>query len=143
MKDCGYSVRSIYINALNGHITFRNKNVPVYGQQPFVTTPEQYVIITNITETANNTNNSFNNEVDVTIEIYSEQNKNNDSSHVDNISGQILNILIPDTGIDGFSDSDFIVYPMSRTSSTYLPLWDGDNYVARKVITINNLVNQK
>ena len=143
MKDCANNVRQIYINALNGNISYQNRNVPVYGQQPFVTTPERYVIIGNIIEVANNTNNNFSNNVEVTIDIFSEQNKNNDVSQVDNIAGQILNILIPDTQIDGFSDVDFNVYPMSRTSSTYLPLWDGDNYVARKVITINNLVNQK
>ena len=143
MKDCSNNVRTIYVNALNGNITWNGRNVPVYGQQPFVTVPEQYVIITNITEQANNTNNNFSNNVEVTIDIFSEQNKNNDVSQVDNIAGQILNILIPDTAINGFSDSDFEIFPMSRTSSTYLPLWDGDNYVARKVITINNLVNQK
>lgn len=143
MKDCSNNVRTIYVNALNGNISYLNKNVPVYGQPPFKTPPDRYVIINNIIETANNTNDSFDNEVEVTIEIYSEQNKNNDLSQVDNISGQILNILIPDTHINGLSDSDFYVFPMARTSSNYLPLYQGDNYVARKVITIRNLVNQK
>jgi len=54
-----------------------------------------------------------------------------------------LNILIPDTAVDGFSDTDFVVYPTARTSSNYLPLQNGDNFVARKIITISNLVNQK
>jgi hypothetical protein len=143
MKDSANNVRDIYVNALNGNITYNGKNVPVYGQPPFVTPPDRYVIINNIIEVANNTNDSFDNEVEVTIEIYSEQNKNNNVSQVDNISGQILNILIPDTKINGFSDTDFYVFPMARTSSNYLPLWDGDNYIARKVITIRNLVNQK
>jgi hypothetical protein len=56
---------------------------------------------------------------------------------------QILNILIPDTAVDGFSDTDFVVYPTARTSSNYLPLQNGDNFVARKIITLSNLVNQK
>lgn len=143
MKDCANNVRVIYVNALNDNISYQGKNVPVYGQQPFVTVPERYVIIGNIIEVANNTNNNFSNNVLVTIDIFSEQNKNNNVSQVDDISNQILNILIPSTGINGFDDTDFEVFPMSRTSSSYLPLWDGDNYVARKVITINNLVNQK
>jgi hypothetical protein len=66
-----------------------------------------------------------------------------DNGVVDNIASQVLNILIPDTNVDGFSDTDFVVYPMSRTSSRYLPLQNGDNFVARKIITISNLVNQK
>ncbi len=63
MKDCSNNVRTIYVNALNGNITYNSRNVPVYGQSPFVTPPEQYAIITNITEVADNTNNSFSNIV--------------------------------------------------------------------------------
>ena len=143
MKDCSNSVRTIYVNALNGNISYNGKDVPVYGQDPFKTLPQNYVIISSITEQANNTNHTFQNIVSVDIDIYSEQYRVNDLSVVDDISGQILNILIPDTAIDGFSDTNFIVYPMSRTNSLYLPLYKGDNYVARKIITINNLVNQK
>ena len=143
MKDCSNSVRTIYINALNGYISYNGKDVPVYGQDPFRTLPQNYVIISSITEQASNTNDSFGNIVSVDIDIFSEQYRVNDLSVVDNIAGQILNLLIPDTHIDGFSDSDFIIYPMSRTNSLYLPLYKGDNYVARKIITINNLVNQK
>lgn len=143
MKDCSNSVRTIYVNALNGNISYNGKNVPIYGQDPFRTLPQNYVIISSITEQAVNTNDSFGNTVSVDIDIFSEQYRVNDLSVVDNIAGQILNLLIPDTHIDGFSDSDFIVYPMSRTNSLYLPLYKGDNYVARKIITINNLVNQK
>ncbi len=143
MKDCSNSVRTIYVNALNGNLSYNSKDVPVYGQDPFRTLPKNYVIISSITEQANNTNDSFGNIVSVDIDIFSEQYRVNDLSVVDNIASQILNILIPDTKIDGFSDADFIVYPMSRTNSLYLPLYNGDNYVARKIITINNLVNQK
>lgn len=143
MKDCSNSVRTIYVNALNGNISYNGKNVPVYGQNPFKTLPQNYIIISSITEQANNNNHKFQNIVSVDIDIFSEQYRVNDLSIVDNIAGQILNILIPDTAIDGFNDTDFVVYPMSRTNSLYLPLQNGDNYVARKIITINNLVNQK
>jgi hypothetical protein len=143
MKDCSNSVRSIYVSLLNGNISYNGKDVPVYGQDPFRTLPKNYIIISSISEQARNTNDSFDNIVSVDIDIYSEQYRVNDLSVVDNISSQILNILIPDTHVDGFSDTDFIIYPMSRTNSLYLPLQNGDNYVARKIITINNLVNQK
>jgi hypothetical protein len=143
MKDCSNSVRSIYVSLLNGNISYNGKDVPVYGQDPFRTLPKNYIIISSISEQARNTNDSFDNIVSVDIDIYSEQYMVNDLSIVDNISSQILNILIPDTHVDGFSDTDFIIYPMSRTNSLYLPLQKGDNYVARKIITINNLVNQK
>lgn len=143
MLDCSNNIRTIYVNALNGNITYNGKDVPVYGQTPFVTTPKNYVVIGDISEVGVNTNNSFGNNVDVTIDIFSEQYRVNDLSVVDNIASQILNILLPDTQVDGFDDTYFEVFPMSRTSSRYLPLMDGENFIARKIIIINNLVNQK
>jgi hypothetical protein len=143
MLDSSNNIRNIYINALNGNISYGGKNVPVYGQQPFTTTPQNYIVISSITEVAINTNNSFGNTVDVVIDIFSEQYRTYDNSIVDNISSQILNILIPDTQVNGFSDTDFEVYPTQRTSSSYLPVMEGQNFVARKIITISNLVNQK
>jgi hypothetical protein len=143
MLDCSNNVRTIYINALNGNISYGSKNVPVYGQQPFTTTPQNYIVISSINEVAVNTNNSFGNSVDVTIDIFSEQYRTYDNSIVDNISSQILNILIPDTQVNGFSDIYFEVFPTQRTSSSYLPVMEGQNFVARKIITISNLVIQK
>ena len=59
MKDSSNNVRVIYVNALNGNISYNGINVPVYGQDPFKTLPKNYVIISSITENAANTNNSF------------------------------------------------------------------------------------
>jgi hypothetical protein len=143
MLDCSNNVRVIYVNALNGNLSYNGKDVPVYGQTPFNTTPQNYVVIGNITETSENTNHSFGNNVEVVVDIFSEQYRVNDLGVVDNIASQILNILIPDTQVDGFDDANFEVFPIGRSSSRYLPLQNGDNYVARKIITINNLVNQK
>jgi hypothetical protein len=143
MLDCSNNVRTIYVNALNGNLTYNGKDVPVYGQTPFRTMPQNYVIISSITEVSSNTNNSFGNVVDVVIDINSEQYRVYDNSIVDNIASQILNILIPDTQVDGFDDANFEVFPTQRTLSTYLPVINGDNFIARKIITINNLVNQK
>jgi hypothetical protein len=143
MLDSSNNIRNIYINALNGNISYGGKNVPVYGQQPFSTTPQNYIVISSITEVAVNTNNSFGNSVDVVIDIFSEQYRTYENSIVDNISSQILNILIPDTQVNGFSDTFFEVYPTQRTSSSYLPIMEGQNFIARKIISISNLVNQK
>jgi hypothetical protein len=143
MKDASNNIRVIYVNALNGNLSYNGQDVPVYGQTPFRTTPKNYVVISSITESANNNNQYFGNLVDVVIDIFSEQYRVYDNGVVDNIASQILTILIPDTAVDGFSDADFVVYPTARTSSNYLPLQNGDNFVARKIITISNLVNQK
>lgn len=143
MLDTSNSVRSIYVATLNGNLSYSGKNVPVFGQTAFVTTPKNYVVIGNITEISDNTNHSFGNDVEVVIDIFSEQYRVYDNAVVDNIASQILNLLIPSPSVSGFSDTNFFVYPIARTSSRYLPIENGDNFVARKIITISNLVNQK
>lgn len=143
MLDCANSVRTLYLAQLQGILQYNGKNVPVYGQAPFGTTPQYYVIIGDISEVGINTNHSFSNNVEVTIDIFAQQYRVYDNSVVDIISNQILNLLIPDTNVNGFSDVNFEVFPINRSSSTYSPLYDGDNFVARKIITISNLVNQK
>ena len=143
MLDTSNSVRSIYVAALNGNLTYNGNNVPVYGQTPFVTTPKNYVVIGSISEISDNTNHSFGNDVEVVIDIFSEQYRVYDNGVVDNIASQILNLLIPSPSVSGFSDTNFFVYPTARTSSRYLPIENGDNFIARKIITISNLVNQK
>ena len=142
MQDCSQDVRSTYVGALNGNISYNSVNVPVYGQIPFETTPQNYVIIGNITESSDNNNQRFTNNVDVTIEIYSEQYRTNILDIVDNISGQILDILIDNTSIPGFETAYFQIFPKERTSSLYSSIQNGEVFIARKIIIINNLVNQ-
>lgn len=143
MLDCSNNIRTAYLNKLNGFITYNNVNVPVYGDDSFATTPENYVIISDISETSDNNNQVFINNVNVTIDIYSEQYLKRDNSIVDNISNQILNLLIPNTSIQDIGDQYFQIFPTSRDSSRYLTMEGGNNYIVRKILTINNFVNQK
>lgn len=143
MKDSSNNIRQVYLSALDGNITYNGQDVKVYGELPFETPYEQYIIISSITETDDNNNHRFSNKVDVTIDIFVQQYRDYSNAAVDNIAGQVLNILLPDPQINNIGDSDFEVYPMARISSRYLPLEDGQNFTARKIITITNLVNQK
>jgi hypothetical protein len=143
MKDCSNNVRTAYLTKLNGNISYNGKNVAVYGDDSFDTPPQNYVIIGDISEAASNTNQSFTSTVSVTIDIFSEQYMKRDNAIVDNISNQILTLLIPTTGIQDIGDADFQIHAMSRISSRYLSLTNGQNYIDRKILVINNLVNQK
>lgn len=143
MKDCSNNVRTAYLTKLNGNISYNGKNVPVYGDDSFATPPANYIVIGDISESANNTNQSFTSEVNVTIDIFSEQYMKRDNSIVDNIANQILTLLIPTTGIADIGDADFQIHAMSRLSSRYLAVTNGQNYIDRKILVINNLVNQK
>ena len=46
------------------------------------------------------------------------------------------------TAIQDIGDVYFQIFPLSRDSSRYLTLQNGNNYIARKIIVINNIVNQ-
>ena len=90
MKDCSNNIRTRYLAILNGNISYNGRNVPVYGNDTFETMPENYVIIGDITETADNNNQRFVSGADVVIDIFSEQYMIRNNSIVDNIANQIF-----------------------------------------------------
>lgn len=143
MLDSSNNIRTAYLNLLNGHLSLNDKNVPVYGNDTFTTTPKAYVIIGSISESSDNNNQQFVSNVDVTLDIFCEQYREYDNASVDNIASQILTLLLPTTGIHDIGDAYFQIFALSRISSNYVPLNDGQNFIARKVITINNLIIQK
>ena len=143
MKDCSNNIRVKYLAILNGNITYNGKNVPVYGNDSFSTVPENYVIIGDITETADNNNQLFVSGADVVIDIFSEQYMTRNNSIVDNIANQILTLLIPTTGVQDIGDADFQIFATARTSSRYLTMQEGNNYINRKILIINNSIIQK
>jgi hypothetical protein len=142
MFDVSNNIRTSYLSILDGNISYNGKNVPVYGNDPFNTTPQNYIIISDIVETQDNNNQKFVTSALVTIDIYSEQYLMRDNSIVDNISNQILTLLIPNTGQLNIGNLTFQIFALSRLSSRYLSLQDGQNYIVRKIITINNSIVQ-
>lgn len=143
MKDCSNNIRTQYLSILNDNISYNGVNVPVYGNDTFQTVPDNYVIIGDITENADNNNQQFVTDADVVIDIFSEQYMIRDNSIVDDIANQILTLLIPTSGIKDIGDADFQIFAKARTSSRYLAVNDGQNYIARKILTINNTIIQK
>jgi len=143
MKDCSNNIRVQYLSKLNGNISYGGKNVPVYGTDSFQTVPQNYVIIGDITETADNNNQLFISGADVVIDIFSEQYMTRNNSIIDDIADQILTLLIPTTGVQDIGDAEFQIYAKARTSSRYLTMQEGNNFINRKIITINNSIIQK
>ena len=143
MKDCSNNIRTRYLAILNGNISYNGRNVPVYGNDTFETMPENYVIIGDITETADNNNQLFVSGADVVIDIFSEQYMTRNNSIIDDIADQILTLLIPTTGVQDMGDGEFQIYATARTSSRYLTMQEGNNFINRKILTINNSIIQK
>jgi uncharacterized protein YoxC len=143
MKDCSNNIRVQYLSKLSGNITYGGKSVPVYGTDSFQTVPQNYIIIGDITETADNNNQLFMTEADVVIDIFSEQYMTRNNSIIDDIADQILTLLIPTTGVQDMGDAEFQIYATARTSSRYLTMQEGNNFINRKILIINNSIIQK
>jgi hypothetical protein len=143
MKDCSNNIRVRYLAILNGNITYGGKNVPVYGTDAFETVPQNYIIIGDITESADNNNQLFVSGADVVIDIFSEQYMIRNNSIIDDIADQILTLLIPTTGVQDIGDNEFQIYAKARTSSRYLTMQEGNNFINRKILIINNSIIQK
>jgi hypothetical protein len=82
-------------------------------------------------------------DADIDVNIVVEQYRQPDLSVVDAISSLVLNLILPSTGINDVGDASFQIFPLSRISSRYLPLDNGDLYITRKILTINNSIIQK
>jgi len=143
MKDCSNNIRVQYLSKLNGNITYGGKNVPVYGNDTFQTMPQNYIIIGDITESADNNNQLFVSMADVVIDIFSEQYMTRNNSIIDDIADQVLTLLIPTTGVQDMGDTEFQIYAKARTSSRYLTMQEGNNFINRKILIINNSIIQK
>ena len=143
MKDCSNNIRVQYLSKLSGNITYGGKSFPVYGTDTFQTVPQNYVIIGDITESADNNNQLFVTEADVVIDIFSEQYMTRNNSIIDDIADQILTLLIPTTGVQDMGDAEFQIYAKARTSSRYLTMQEGNNFINRKILIINNSIIQK
>jgi hypothetical protein len=143
MLDTSSAIRDRYVAVLNGNLSLNGKNVPVYAESKFATPPQAYVTIGTIEETNDDNNHKFFSVIDVNVDIFCQQYKRNDMSQVDSISSQILQILIPTPSGTEIGDANFEIHPIARTGIKYLSLESGQNYVARKIVTIRNLVNQK
>jgi hypothetical protein len=143
MKDCSNNIRVQYLSKLNGNISYGGKNVPVYGTDAFQTVPQNYIIIGDITEAGDNNNQLFMTEADVVIDIFSEQYMTRNNSIIDDIADQILTLLIPTTGVQDMGDAEFQIYAKARTSSRYLTMQEGNNFINRKILIINNSIIQK
>lgn len=139
MKDTG-SILTLYGTILSG-LTYNGTSVPVYLDEPVLTTPENYVHITNSTTSpAERNNTKYISEVTVTIDIVTRQYKESNRTIRDSIANSILTTLLS----KGFSTNteDFQATSFELQSSTYLHEIDGPYHINRKILTISNLLIQ-
>ena len=141
MKDIGASIKTIYSTLLSG-ITYNSVAVPLYTEEPFETTPDNYIVLLSTDQNENNNDQRFANEVVQTIDIVTKENMRNSRTAVDAISNSVLQALLPSSFVYR-EDSDFEIFIISASSPGYIHTQDGSIHINRKLLRIVNRLTQK
>jgi hypothetical protein len=141
MKDIGATIRTVYTSLL-GAITYAGQAVPFYTAEPFETTPNFFIVLQNIEQSEENNDQRWVSNATVTLDVITKQNMANSRDAVDNIAGQILTALLPNTYVDR-STADHQVMIRSVTSPGYVGSQNGSVRIQRKILIIDNHLIQK
>lgn len=137
MIDVAGPLRVGYYNALNGHIS-----VPVYGGQGSQT-DSAFVIIAGITDTPANTLNGFRTDAVIDIDICHRQQNGFTYDRVDSIANEVLQLLIPDVDIAGFTVASFQVVNVQRIGARYIEEPGQDENMIRRILRIKQTLIQQ
>lgn len=140
MKDIGASLRTIYGTLLSA-ITYGGSDVPFYDHEPYVTTPSNYIFFQGYNFGNDNNDQHFVSEGTVTIQVVTKRNMKNDKSACDAIANSVLQALLPQPFVDRF-DADFQIQILSAEQPGDIHSQDGTVHINRKILTINNRLNQ-
>jgi hypothetical protein len=123
MKDSIKFIKAAYYSALNNQISYNGSTIPVYDEEADETGGDYYIIISTITDADFPNKGKFMNDVEVLIDVVSQNNFRVDlvKSIVDSITAKILNAIIPSVGNTSLSgNADFqIVDVRKRPHSIY------------------------
>jgi hypothetical protein len=140
LKDTG-SLRTVYSGLLSA-ITYNSVSVPVYTEEPFVTTPDNYIVLSSIDQTDNSNDTRWSHEVFMTIDIVTKGYMINSRSAADSISNSVLEALLP-TSFVVRENTDFTIHIINATSPGYIHTQDGSVHINRKILRILNHLIQK
>ena len=141
MKDTG-SLLSVYSSLLSS-LAYGGVSVPVYEDDPVNTVPDNYVIMTQVTDSPGERNNSrWIREAVVVMDVVTRQYKVSNRTVRDSIANSILTALIPSIGVTT-ENTDFQITNIELDSSTYLNELDNGYHINRKILTIRNHLIQK
>ena len=141
MRDFGRTIRTLYATLLSS-VSYDGQNVPLYTSEPYVTTPDNWMVLTAVDAGQANNDQQFVSEASVTLEIISRQNMANDRGIVDDIADAVLQALLPGTYADQ-QDSLFKVQIIYAEGGGYLQEKDGSLSIQRKIIRVFNRIIQK
>jgi hypothetical protein len=147
MKDPIKFIKSAYYTALDGAITYNGSTIPVYDEEADETGGDYYIVISTIVDADLPNKGKFMNEVEVLIDVVSQNNWRVDlvKQIVDSITAKILNVIIPSISTTGLVDnSDFQIVDVRKGSSQHIPILDtGTKKIVRRLTRFTQIIIEK
>lgn len=140
MKDVGAALRTLY-STLLAAVTYGGQPVPFYNEPPLHTTPDNYILLSDINQQPTNNDQHYVSDVQVTLDIVTKANMRIDRDAADAISNTILGVLLPNTNTDRVT-ADFQIGVRDVTSPGYIRGQNGSVHTVRKILIFNNHINQ-
>jgi hypothetical protein len=147
MKDPIKFIKDAYFNALDGNITYNGSTIPVYDEEADETGGDYYIIISTITDADFPNKGKFMNDVEVLIDVVSQNNWRVDlvKQIVDSITAKILNEIIPSIGTTSLiENADFQIVDVRKASTQHVPVIDtGTKKIVRRLTRFTQLIIEK
>ena len=147
MKDSIKFIKSAYYTALDGAITYNGSTIPVYDEEADETGGDYYIVISTIVDADLPNKGKFMNEVEVLIDVVSQNNWRVDlvKQIVDSITAKVLNVIIPSISTTGLVDnSDFQIVDVRKGSSQHIPILDtGTKKIVRRLTRFTQIIIEK
>lgn len=147
MKDPVKFIKNAYFNALDGVITYNGSTIPIYDEEADETGGDYYIIISTITDADLPNKGKFMNDVEVLIDVVSQNNWRVDlvKQIVDSITAKIMNVIIPSVGTTSLiEDADFQIVDVRKASTQHVPIIDtGTKKIVRRLTRFTQLIIEK
>jgi hypothetical protein len=147
MKDPVKFIKEAYFNALDGVITYNGSTIPVYDEEADETGGDYYIIISTITDADFPNKGKFMNDVEVLIDVVSQNNWRVDlvKQIVDSITAKIMNVIIPSVGATSLiENADFQIVDVRKASTQHVPIIDtGTKKIVRRLTRFTQLIIEK
>jgi hypothetical protein len=147
MKDPVNFIKNAYFNALDGVITYNGSTIPVYDEEADETGGDYYIIISTITDADFPNKGKFMNDVEVLIDVVSQNNWRVDlvKQIVDSITAKILNQIIPSIGTTSLiGNADFQIVDVRKVGTQHIPILDtGTKKIVRRLTRFTQLIIEK
>lgn len=148
MKDAHQALRTAIWAALDGNLTAvfdgSNSEIPIYDELVQDTNSQIYVLLTTQTGIDESNKHRFNTEATQEIQIVHKTGLSVDKRVLDDVAGQIFEILWPTPQSDGLiQQSGFQIHSLRKQSDNYINMAiDSTNTLMRRIITFSARVHQ-